>query len=95
MSEETDYGLILSFDDQSPSFVYGWEAGVIWQRLTSGERETMSGTLVHTDNAPMVDRILGHFGLMGAFDGCSDAPEWCVLNGVELKPERPILRIVR
>lgn len=35
--ESISMSLLLQFDDQSSSFVYGFEAGTVWQRMTNGE----------------------------------------------------------
>lgn len=60
MSEE-QYGLIVSFPDQSQSFVLGFEAGMIWKRLESGEAE-FSET-VHADNRDVIERMVEAMGL--------------------------------
>lgn len=44
MADETDhseevYGLLVSFPDQSESFVLGFEAGQVFQRMQDGEQE--------------------------------------------------------
>lgn len=38
-SGEATYGLILSFPDQSHSFVHGYEAGLLAARMKAGEAE--------------------------------------------------------
>lgn len=35
-----DYDLILTFDDQSPSFTFGFQAGVIWEKMKRREEFT-------------------------------------------------------
>jgi len=44
----SDYKCILPFDDQSPSFTYGFQAGRIWSLLLDGEpfEETFCGDIL-------------------------------------------------
>lgn len=53
------YNCILQFDDQSPSFSFGFQAGVIWQKTKSGEPFTdqFSG-----DNLELVQRMASRAG---------------------------------
>lgn len=37
MSDDIDYKCILEFDDQSPAFTLGFQAGGIWERMKTGE----------------------------------------------------------
>ena len=36
MTEDVRYMPVVSFPDQSPSFVHGFEAGMIWQQMQDG-----------------------------------------------------------
>lgn len=51
----TDYALIVSFPDQSETFVLGFEAGMIWERLQAGETEI--DVNVHTSNIEVLNRM--------------------------------------
>jgi hypothetical protein len=51
----TDYALIVSFPDQSETFVLGFEAGMIWERLQAGETEI--DVNVHTLNIEVLNRM--------------------------------------
>jgi hypothetical protein len=53
MSEET-YGLIVSFPDQSDSFVHGFEAGMIWEMMKAPV--THFSMTVHTANEEVIRR---------------------------------------
>lgn len=48
------YGLIVSFPDGSPSFVNGFSAGMIWQKMQSGQ-EFLETTL--TENTEVLQRM--------------------------------------
>jgi hypothetical protein len=53
--EEVEYKLLISFPDQSPSFVHGCEFGMIYQRAKEGhlfEQET-----VHAANQEVLTRM--------------------------------------
>ena len=64
MPETTEYGLIVSFTDQSESFTLGFEAGMIWQRLQNGE--THIKATVHTSNTEVLKRMSDAVGLDSA-----------------------------
>lgn len=36
MEEEGSWGLVVRFEDQSPSYCYGFEAGKIWRDMENG-----------------------------------------------------------
>lgn len=55
MSESAEYGLIVSFPDQSESFTLGVEAGMFWQRVENGERGF--SMTVHTSNLEVLRRM--------------------------------------
>lgn len=56
MSEDANYGLIVSFEDQSASFVNGFEAGELWQRMRNGAEAEIEAT-VHTANRETITRM--------------------------------------
>lgn len=53
MNEET-YGLIVSFPDQSDSFVHGFEAGMIWEMMKAPITHFVM--TVHTANEEVIRR---------------------------------------
>lgn len=55
MSDDA-YGLLVAFDDQSPAYVYGFEAGMIWAQMRAG---TTSGIEVttHAENRETIRRM--------------------------------------
>lgn len=53
-SANVEYRLVLSFDDQSPSFALGYECGSIDGRMISGES---FNTTVHSVNKTQIEAI--------------------------------------
>lgn len=60
MSDE--YGLLVSFPDQSETFVLGFEAGQLWEVLKSGSGEMVYSLTMHTANEEVFTRIGRHYG---------------------------------
>ncbi len=52
----TEYGMVVSFPDQSETFVLGFEAGLISQRMKSGEQDFE--VTMHTKNAEVIRRMV-------------------------------------
>ena len=75
MSEDNEeFGLIVSFDDQSHSYVHGFEAGMIWQRMQAGA-EAEIDTLIHTVNTETVRRMAVAEGWDAKFT-VTEVEEW-------------------
>ena len=55
-----DYSLILSFPDQSESFVLGYEAGLVGAEAETGQ--AVIERTVHTTNAEMFRRMGAAYG---------------------------------
>jgi hypothetical protein len=53
--DDTEYALILAFDTDDPEFTRGFEAGMLWQRIRSGQ-ERINVTIL-ASNAEMVMRM--------------------------------------
>ena len=47
MTDDSDYNLIVRFEDQTSSFTNGYEAGMIWQQMQDAKDVDMT---VHSDN---------------------------------------------
>ncbi len=56
MSEQADYGLMVAFTDESPSFVNGYEAGMLWERMRSGTVAEIE-TTTHAENRDVIQRM--------------------------------------
>jgi len=54
--EKSEYGLLVSFEDQSASYVHGYEAGGIWQRMRSGTEAEIE-IMVHSVNRETLRRM--------------------------------------
>ena len=61
MSNDSEYGLIVRFHDQSHSYVHGFEAGIIWRRMESGEQD-FSAT-IHDENIAVIRDMAAACGL--------------------------------
>jgi hypothetical protein len=85
MSEQT---LIISFADQSESYVLGFEAGLLYQRLDSGE--AIEDYSVHANNAETLVRIAKHFGFAATLEA-TGTDGWSTIS---LSRGRPKLSVV-
>jgi hypothetical protein len=59
MSDESvDFKPLVSFPDQSDSFVHGFEAGMIWQQMQDGASPIGThGLPYHTENVEVIKRM--------------------------------------
>lgn len=55
MSEDQEYGILVSFEDQSGSYVHGFEAGQIWESMT--RIDPVIEKTVHTTNKETIHRM--------------------------------------
>lgn len=62
-----DYNLLVSFPDQSETFVLGFEAGQLWEVLKSGSGEMIYSLTMHTVNEEVFTRIGRHYGCTAEF----------------------------
>ena len=53
MSEDAEFRPFVTFPDGSPSFVNGFEAGMIWQMMQDGVEEIAPQTPTHWENLPL------------------------------------------
>lgn len=68
-----DRQLIVSFVDQSPAYTYGFEAGMIWQRMQA--REPLIEAVTRAENATTLRRMAQAAGYDVEF-GASEMLEW-------------------
>lgn len=66
---EDNYKLLMSFIDESDSFVHGFECGKIWEQMISG-REI--NTMVHKSNMKQLEMICEYHNYHSTF---TDADE--------------------
>jgi hypothetical protein len=58
MGENVDFKPLVSFPDQSASFVNGFEAGMIWQQMQDGDSLIGShGLPYHAENVEVIKRM--------------------------------------
>lgn len=60
------FSLVLKFIDQSTSFTYGFECGLIWQQLKDGKEITRY--MVNAENREQIDQIAQAIGKQAYFD---------------------------
>ena len=92
---DTDFALVLSFDDDSPSFTHGFEVGRVWQRMEAKEGlfgSTLDGVHFHATNLPVFQRMAelhGYHCDPGQMDD-----EWVAIDFTRQEPARPKLKLV-
>ncbi len=89
MNEHVEYGLIVSFPDQSEAFTLGVEAGMFWQRLEAGERDFTS--IAHTENLECLRRMAETRGLIVEALP-SEVEGWADITVMD---NRPRLRVIQ
>lgn len=85
----SEHSLIISFDDQSESYVLGFEAGLLYQQLETGL--VVEPYSVHANNAPTLTRIAQHFGFCASLTS-TGVDGW---STIELSRGKPKLEVVR
>lgn len=85
-----DYALLVSFPDQSESFVLGFECGMIWKAMQDGAAVSMT---VHNQNAECLQRMAAHHGYSCSLERYDDTWSTAILTK-SVKP-RPKLEIVK
>lgn len=95
---DNEYGLLVSFPDQSETFVLGFEAGQLWEVLKSGSGEMAYSLTMHTANEEVFTRIGRHYGCTAEFKrldgGWSEAtlrrsskPKLCLVHPTPGEPD--------
>jgi hypothetical protein len=82
MSENAQYGLIVSFEDQSASFVNGFECGKLAACMTTNaDAEELEGRQisVHTANRVTIDRMCAAYGWSAEWQD-TEYSEWSYLT---------------
>lgn len=59
--EDRAFALVVSFPDQSATFCHGFEAGQLWQRMTSGTEATIEAT-TRVENREVIRRCASALG---------------------------------
>lgn len=90
--DAVEYGLLVSFPDQSESFVNGFEAGALWQRL--GAEVEPIDTLLHVANLEVALRMATNLDWR-ILKVCQYDAEWAqVLFEKNVNKKAPYLRAV-
>lgn len=61
MTQDEASSLLVSFPDQTPNFVNGFEAGQLWERMRSGKEAEIEVT-THTENREVIARMADQYG---------------------------------
>ena len=93
-TDETTYGLVVSFPDESASFVHGYEAGSIGYRMEHTAEQVIE-EMVHTENEEVFRRMCASFGWSAEFSPTE--PPMDEYRIVELRrlPRRKHLAVVK
>lgn len=89
MIDDAEYGLIVSFPDQSQSFTLGFEAGMIWQRIQSGEVSLEATTRV--ENRQVLERMAFASGLSCSLES-SGIEGW---DNLKMSPKKTSLYLIQ
>lgn len=74
-TENGGWGLLVAFPDGSPSFVHGFEAGQLWQRIRDGREAEIEKLTIHAANEEVVQRMATSEGWECEFEPCKDETE--------------------
>jgi hypothetical protein len=78
----SSYGLLVSFPDQSETFVLGFEAGQCWQRLEAGNADDVT---MHAANQEVFRRIARNYAYDVEFEPASEG--WSVARFSRGRPK--------
>ena len=74
--QDGEMGLLVKFDDESSSYVNGFEAGMIWQQMQDGVPLIEPEIPVHTANMVTFERMAKAADYTAIFEQVDDMPEW-------------------
>lgn len=91
----SEYGLVVSFVDQSEAFVLGFEAGMLWKRMQDGE--PYIEMQIHTKNKEVIKRMASAEYYSAIYESVPMYDEWSVvkLTKISVTPIKPSLKIVK
>lgn len=90
INEATPWCLLVSFDDYSDSFTHGFEAGMLWEKLSTMTSTEPFCSTVHTANRTTVTRMATARGWVVEFTD-TEYPEWTYA----VFERQPTLRLVK
>jgi hypothetical protein len=68
----SEWGLIVAFPDGSPSFVHGFEAGQLVERMQRGDKAEFERIMIHAANEEVIRRMCVAYGWECEFEPCKD-----------------------
>lgn len=84
--DPADFGCRVPFPDQSPSFVHGFEAGMLWGKMTTGKDPIDSDLPYHADNRAVFERMAAAEGYVMEWRPCDGLDEWAVATFTKRRP---------
>ena len=91
MSDKEEYGLLVSFTDQSHSFTHGFEAGMIWQDMQNNVPRI--DMMVHEENVQVICRMAEaagyQCGMIGLDNNGLKVEGWRRLVATPIEGPRP------
>lgn len=91
MEDEGEWQLLFPFDDPSASYVHGFEAGMIWQRMQAGEEEIV--VTVHRENEITLRRMADAAGYEMTYAE-TEMLEWADVT-FQRRPRRGPMNVVK
>lgn len=73
--DAAEFRCLVPFPDGSASFVHGFEAGMLWQRMIGGEAKIESPVACHADNRVVFERMAAAQGYDVEIEPTDD-PTW-------------------
>lgn len=89
----SEYGLLVSFQDQSETFVLGFEAGQLWEIMRNTANTFV--TSIHAQNQELVMRMCGSLGWTPEFTKHDDKIFEGWINVKLTRGTRPKLSVVQ
>lgn len=78
LSEDAaEFRCLVPFPDQSESFVNGFEAGLVWQRMSDGETPIENPIAYHLANRMVFERMAAAQGYDVEFEPCMAGATIC------------------
>lgn len=75
--DAAEFRCLVPFPDGSASFVNGFEAGTLWQRMNAGEAEIESPVAYHLSNRAVFESMAAAQGYDCEFEPCADNGREC------------------
>ena len=89
--ESVERGLIVSFEDQDPRYTYGFEAGMIWQRMQNGE--TKFDQYIRVENRLTIERMCAARNYGCDFGEC-EVEGWMIFIAWKREDSAPKFRLI-